>query len=154
MFGWKQSEPKAPVRIGEPPLLDARTFDQASFHEADLDTAKLEPTSAEPSAVGEASAWQSPTFRRLDRPEFAETFADAITGVVFDGQTLRIELSVSRMDEPKPGVPLTGYRTPVCRLVVPPSTALDLVQKMQQVSAALAKAGYVRASSSASDKLG
>jgi hypothetical protein len=154
MFGWKQADPKAPGRIAEPPSLDAPPLDQASFHEASLDPASLEPRSVEQSGAGQTIAWQSPAFRRLDRPDFAETFADAITGVVFDGQTLRIELSVSRMDEAKPGAPLTGYRTPVCRLVVPPSTALDLAQKMQQVSAALAKAGYVRASSSASDKLG
>jgi hypothetical protein len=150
MFGWKQSEQNAPVRIAEPPPLDAPTLDQAS----DIDLHPANPEPVEQSGVGQQSAWQSPTFRRLDRPEFAETFADAITGVVFDGQTLRIELSVSRMDEAKPGAPLTGYRTPVCRLVVPPSTALDLAQKMQQVTAALAKAGYVRTSASAADKLG
>jgi hypothetical protein len=150
MFGWKQSEQNAPVRIAEPQRLDAPTLDQSFFDEAGLHPANPEPV--EQSGVGQTNAW--PTFRRLDRPEFAETFADSITGVVFDGQTLRIELSVSRMDEAKPGAPLTGYRTPVCRLVVPPSTALDLAQKMQQVTAALAKAGYVRASSSASDKLG
>jgi hypothetical protein len=29
----------------------------------------------------------------------AETFADSINGLVFDGQTLRIEFGVTRLDE-------------------------------------------------------
>jgi hypothetical protein len=127
MFGRKQSESKLPdLTVEEPATLNGK------------------PTSSDAVMV-KSTEWQCPTFRQIDRPECAETFADSITGIFFDGQTLRIEFSVSRMDEAKPGAPLTGHRTPACRLVVPPSTALDLVQKMQQVGAALAKAGYVRA---------
>jgi hypothetical protein len=35
------------------------------------------------------------TIRYLDRPDCLETFADSITGVTFDGQTLRLEFSVT-----------------------------------------------------------
>jgi hypothetical protein len=126
MFGWKQSEAK-PL---EPTLATPAAL---SNHAPSSETVLVKPTE-----------WQNPIFRQVDRPDCAETFADSITGVFFDGQTLRIEFSVSRMDEAKPGAPLTGHRIPACRLVVPPSTALDLVQKMQQVGAALAKAGYIR----------
>jgi hypothetical protein len=126
MFGRKQPESKVPqLGIAEPAEL--------SGNGASSEAMVVKPTE-----------WQSPVFRQVDRPDCAETFADSITGIFFDGQTLRIEFSVSRMDETRPGAPLTGHRTPTCRLVVPPSTALDLVQKMQQVGAALAKAGYVR----------
>ncbi len=55
---------------------------------------------------------QAATIRYLDRPEIAETFADSVTGVVFDGQTLRIEFSVTRLDEIKPDTPITGRRRP------------------------------------------
>jgi hypothetical protein len=46
-------------------------------------------------------AGQTATFRYVDRPELVETFADSITGMFFDGQSLRIEFAVSRVDEIK-----------------------------------------------------
>src|SRR5215470_14481965 len=124
MFGWNQTQSKLPELTIEEP-----------------EAPSVEVTSSQEVAV-KATEWQYPIFRQVDRPDCAETFADSITGILFDGQTLRIEFSVSRMDEARPGTPLTGRRTPACRLVIPPSAALDLVQKMQQVGAALAKAGH------------
>jgi len=85
------------------------------------------------------------TVRYLDRPDCLETFADSITGVTFDGQTLRLEFAVTRMDDVKPNAPLTGRRYPVCRLVLQSLAAVDLINRMQQVGAALAKAGVVKA---------
>jgi hypothetical protein len=140
MFGWKQPQADLP-EITQADLPEI-TVEELTPPKSPVTTeSDVKPTEA---VVVKPAEWQTPTFRHVDRPDCAETFADSITGVFFDGQTLRIEFSVSRMDETKPGAPLTGHRTPVCRLVVPPSTALDLVQKMQQVGAALAKAGYVR----------
>ncbi len=55
---------------------------------------------------------QAATIRYLDRPEIAETFADSVAGVVFDGQTLRLEFAVTRLDEVKPNAPITGRRYP------------------------------------------
>jgi hypothetical protein len=55
---------------------------------------------------------QNVTIRQVDRPELSETFADAITGLFFDGQSLRIEFSVTRMDEIKQNAPVTGRRYP------------------------------------------
>ncbi|HEY1473214.1 MAG TPA: hypothetical protein VGF53_03940 [Pseudolabrys sp.] len=94
-----------------------------------------------------AAAAQHPsaTIRYLDRPDCLETFADSITGLTFDGQTLRLEFSVTRMDDVKPNAPLTGRRYPVCRLVLQPVAAVDLINRMQQVGAALTKAGVVKA---------
>jgi hypothetical protein len=83
-------------------------------------------------------------FRYVDRPECLETFADSLTGLLFDGQALRLEFGVSRLDERKPDGPLTGRRYPVCRLVLPPAAAMDLISKIQQVAAALAQAGLVK----------
>lgn len=85
------------------------------------------------------------TLRYLDRPDCLETFADSISGLSFDGQTLRLEFAVTRMDDVKPDAPVTGRRYPVCRLVLQPLAAVDLINRMQQVGAALAKAGVVKA---------
>lgn len=73
-----------------------------------------------------------------------ETFADSITGLIFDGQMLRIELGVTRFDEMKPNAPISGRRYPACRLVLPPAAAVDLINRMQQIAAALTQAGVVK----------
>ena len=78
-----------------------------------------------------------------------EILADSITGVTFDGQTLRLEFSVTRMDDVKPNSPVIGRRSPVCRLVLQPLAAVDLINRMQQVGA-LAKAGVVKTTPPAS----
>jgi hypothetical protein len=74
-----------------------------------------------------------------------ETFADSVTGLIFDGQTLRIEFGVTRFDDVKPNAPITGRRYPACRLVLPPVAAVDLINRMQQIAAALTQAGVVKA---------
>jgi hypothetical protein len=100
------------------------------------------PVADKSSAASPAS--QTATFRYVDRPELVETFADSITGMFFDGQSLRIEFAVSRVDEIKPNAPITGRRYPACRLVLPGAAAVDLINRMQQIGAALAKAGLVK----------
>ncbi len=71
-------------------------------------------------------------------PDCAETFADSVNSVFFDGQTMRIEFGITRMDEMKKDQPLTGRRYPACRLVLAPAAAIDLINKMQQTAAGLA----------------
>lgn len=81
----------------------------------------------------------SATIRYIDRANMNETFADSITGLIFDGQMLRIELGVTRFDEMKPDAPISGRRYPACRLVLPPAAAVDLINRMQQIAAALTR---------------
>jgi len=96
----------------------------------------------EPSLPSAPSAQrQSATIRLVDRPDLAETFVDSVSGLVFDGQTLRIDFAVTRLDEIKPNTPVTGRRYPACRLVLPPAAAVDLINRMQQIGEALTKAG-------------
>jgi hypothetical protein len=96
-------------------------------------------------AAGAGAAERPPaSFRYVDRPDTPETFADSITGLFFDGQTLRIEFAVTRVDEVKPNAPITGRRYPACRVVLPPSAAVELINRMQQVGAALTQAGVVK----------
>jgi hypothetical protein len=96
-----------------------------------------------------APARQSVTARYVDRPECTETFADAINSVFFDGQTMRIEFGITRMDDMKKDQPLTGRRYPACRLVLAPAAAMDLINKMQQTAQALQQAGLVKQSETA-----
>lgn len=86
------------------------------------------------------------TVRYVDRPECGETFADSVNSVFFDGQTMRIEFGITRMDDMKKDQPLTGRRYPACRLVLAPAAAIDLINKMQQAAAALQQAGIVKQS--------
>src|SRR3954469_18641634 len=72
---------------------------------------------------------QGLTIRTLDRPECQEIFADSVSGLYFDGQTLRLELCVTRLDEVKQNPPLTGRRYPACRLVLSPAAALELINR-------------------------
>ena len=92
----------------------------------------------------QATQGQAPTIRNFDRPDVAETFADSITSLVFDGQSLRIEFGVTRLDEVKPNTPITGRRYTACRLVLPPAAAVDLINRMQQIGTALTQAGVTR----------
>jgi hypothetical protein len=78
-----------------------------------------------------------------DLPELSETFADSARFVGFDGQTFRFEFCVVRQDEPKPPAPQTGRQVPVCRLVLPPMGALDLLNKLKAVVDQLVAAGVI-----------
>ena len=66
-----------------------------------------------------------------------ETFADSINNVYFDGQSLRIEFGITRLDDIKPNAAVTGRRYPAQRMVLTPMAAVELINRMQQVGAAL-----------------
>jgi hypothetical protein len=110
------------------------------------------PASSATSAATGQREQQSTTIRYVDRADMAETFADSITGLVFDGQTLRIEFGVTRLDDVKANAPRTARRYPACRLVLSPATAVELINRMQQVGAALTQAGVVKVTPRAGDE--
>ena len=83
-------------------------------------------------------------FEYIDRPEISETFADFVNRIQFDGQTLRIELCISRLEDQKPPAPPVGKRYPACRLVLSVGAGVDLINKMQQITANLLKAGVLK----------
>jgi hypothetical protein len=87
---------------------------------------------------------QAATIRYVDQPECQETFADSINNVFFDGQTMRIEFGITRMDEVKQGQQLSGRRYPACRLVLPVGAAIELINKMQQTANAMQQAGLLK----------
>jgi len=92
-----------------------------------------------------AAAGQTATIRYIDRPECTETFADSINHVYFDGQSLRIEFGITRLDDVKQNAPVTGRRLPAQRMVLTPTAAVELINRMQQVGAALTQAGVLKA---------
>ena len=63
-------------------------------------------TAAPPAA--KPAEGQTATIRYIDRPECTETFANSINHVYFDGQSLRIEFGVTRLDDVKPNTPSPG----------------------------------------------
>jgi hypothetical protein len=85
------------------------------------------------------------TYEYLDRPEVSEVFADFVHRIQFDGQTLRFEFCVSRLEEQAPPAVPKGKRYPACRLVLSAAAAVDLMNKMQQITAGLIKAGVLKA---------
>jgi hypothetical protein len=87
----------------------------------------------------------SPRIQDVDVPSISETFVDAVRGMMFDGQSVRMELCVTRMEEPKNGSgELTGKRQTACRVVLPLSAALELSSKLGSVLTTLAKRGAER----------
>jgi hypothetical protein len=102
---------------------------------------KSESPAATARPVGDV---QMAAIRYVDLPECKEIFADSITSAYFDGQSLRIEFGITRLDEVKPNSPVTGRRYPAQRMVLTPSAAVELINRMQQVGAALAQAGVLK----------
>src|SRR4051794_23587798 len=84
-------------------------------------------------------------YEYVDRPEVAEVFADFVQRIQFDGQTLRFEFCVSRMEDTAPSTVPSGKRYPACRLVLSAAAAVDLMNKMQQITSSLVKAGVLKA---------
>jgi hypothetical protein len=132
----------------------SNTKTKASVSRAKSRPNRRKPMSPEPTAAKGSAANPAPaappergtaSIRYVDRADMVETFADAVTGLIFDGQTLRIEFGVTRFDDVKPNAPITGRRYPACRLVLPPVAAVDLINRMQQIAAALTQAGVVKA---------
>ena len=56
---------------------------------------------ASPAATAQ-NEQRTATIRYIDRPDIDEVFADSVTGLLYDGQTLRMEFAVTRFDEIKP----------------------------------------------------
>lgn len=85
-------------------------------------------------------------YQYVDRPDIVETFADFVQRIQFDGQTLRFEFCVTRIeDQPASGGGPIGTRYPACRLVLSAAAAVDLMNKMQQITSGLIKAGILKA---------
>jgi hypothetical protein len=92
-----------------------------------------------------AQATVSTTY--IDRPELKETFADSVDNVFFEGQTLRINLGVTRFEQPQQPPQLKVQRFPACRLVLTPAAAIELANQLQRTIGGMVQAGVIKTSS-------
>ena len=90
--------------------------------DGDKKAATSAPAAAQPAA--KPAEGQTTTVRYVDRPDCAETFADSVNNVYFDGQSLRFEFGITRLDEIKPNTPVSGRRFPAQRMVLTPGAAV------------------------------
>lgn len=82
--------------------------------------------------------------QKIDRPELCETYVDSIGLCTFDGMAMRMELCITRLDEPKPPAAPKAKRYPCCRLVLSPEAAVDVFNSLQQMLGAMAASGIVK----------
>ena len=87
-------------------------------------------------------------FPKEERHDIRETFADSLSQCVFDGQTLRLELCSTRLDEakPPPAKP-TGRRHVVARIVLTPGGAVELFNACMQMAGQFKQAGILKETS-------
>jgi hypothetical protein len=105
------------------------------------DTVKAGETgAARDKAAGTGRTTVPPKLRYQDIPDLPETFADSIGQWIFDGQMLRIEFTVTRLDPSGSPEQRTGRRLPAARMVLTPVCAVELIRQCQQLLAALEKA--------------
>jgi len=88
----------------------------------------------------------------VERPDVAEMFADHCEQVIFDGQTLRLELAVTRYASATSSKAPTRRRTTACRLVLTPQGGLQLFEQLARVVAAMEKKGLLTKSETAARK--
>jgi hypothetical protein len=86
----------------------------------------------------------APQITYVDRPEIAETFVDTLRRAGFDGINVRIEFTVNRLDDPQPPAPPTGQALTACRLVIPLTGFLALVQQLDALVKTLQAKGVLR----------
>ena len=85
----------------------------------------------------------------VDRPEVSETFVDSLEKINFDGTSIRMELTVNRLDNPQPsGVP-TGRKLTACRLITSPAGLLSIAGALNNLIANLQQQGILKITSSA-----
>jgi len=84
------------------------------------------------------------TFPMQLHHEISEVFSDCLGFAMFDGNTLRLDFAVSRMNEPKPPNATVGERHTVARLVLSAPCAIDLINQMQMIASQLAQAGIIK----------
>ena len=78
-----------------------------------------------------------PALKYVDRPDIAETFADGLETVIFDGSAFRMEFVVNRFDPPNAkGVP-NGRKVTAVRLVLPFAGASNLASQLNALIAAI-----------------
>ena len=85
------------------------------------------------------------TVRHVNRLDVNEVFIDTISGLVFDGQTLRLDGAVTRLEVAPDQRSVVASKYTACRLVMSPNAAAELISKLQQVTTRVREATAQRA---------
>ncbi|HEY2179500.1 MAG TPA: hypothetical protein VGH15_13045 [Caulobacteraceae bacterium] len=80
----------------------------------------------------------------VNRPEVAEVLVDAVRSIWIDGNTVRLELCVNRVDPPAPDTAPTGAQVTACRPVLTLAAALALLNGLKQMETALLASGQLK----------
>jgi len=80
----------------------------------------------------------------IDRPDLPEVFCDAVGLSTFDGNSIRVELCVTRLNPPKPPEPPTARRYVAARLVITPEASVDLWNQLSGMVRVMEEKGMVR----------
>jgi hypothetical protein len=80
----------------------------------------------------------------VDRPEISEAFADSVEKINFDGQSWRIEFSVTRLEAPIPPNIQPAKRYPSCRLVLSINAGMALAAQLQAILSELERQGMIQ----------
>jgi hypothetical protein len=73
-----------------------------------------------------------------------DIFADAAGRISVSSGVVRIEFTITRLDEAPAGEQLTGKRYPVSRLALPLDAAIGLHQRLGQMLSSLQKEGILK----------
>lgn len=82
--------------------------------------------------------------RHVDREDVAETFADGVRYVTFTNGVVRVELTVTRMDDPQPPKPPVLRSFTAGRWALTASSALQLHQNLGALLAMLEQQGAIQ----------
>ena len=77
----------------------------------------------------------------VNRPDVAETFADSLEGVTFDGMSMRMEFVVNRFEPSRPSANPAGSKVTAARLVLPIAGVVQLLSQLNEVMSALKQQG-------------
>src|SRR5262249_2250070 len=84
------------------------------------------------------------TWVYVDRPEVSETFVDSLEKISFDGTSIRVELTVNRLDSPQSAGVSTGRKVTACRLITSPSGLLSIAGALNNLIASLQQQGILK----------
>lgn len=80
----------------------------------------------------------------VDLPHMPETFVDSLGLGTFDGNTMRLELRITRVNPPAPPAPPSARRFPACRLIMTPQLVIDLHNQLSQFIGVMEQQGLVK----------
>ena len=86
----------------------------------------------------------------VDRPNLTETFTDSLETFIFNNNILRVDFCCGRLETPKPPASPSVKKYPVCRLVMPLDTAVDLFNQLNQLFGVLEQSGAIKRETSGS----